>query len=54
MSSFNLTLNETFLGNLSGSIYTYNLQSGQIEGNKFTNITLGSANGDFYLWLKRI
>ena len=54
MSSFNLTLNETFLGNLSGSIYTYNLQSGQIEGNKFANITLGSANGDFYLWLKRI
>lgn len=54
MSSYNLTLNETFLGNLSGSIYAYNLLSGQIEGNKFTNITLGASNGDFYLWLKRI
>lgn len=54
MASYNLTINETFLGNISGNVFSYNLFSGQIDGNKFTNITLGASSSDFYLWLKRI
>ena len=54
MSVYTLTLNETFLGNISGGIYTYNLLSGQIDGNQFTTITPGSSNGIYYLWLHRI
>jgi hypothetical protein len=54
MSAYNLTLNETFIGNISGSIYTFNLLSGQVDGNKFTNITTGGSELEYYLWLHRI
>jgi hypothetical protein len=53
MSTYNLTLNGTFLGNLSGSVFDYNLFAGQIDGNKFTDITPGGAGADYYLWLHR-
>jgi hypothetical protein len=54
-SSYCLTLNDTPWGNISGSIYTYNLQQGIISGLKFQDITTGSSNGSFYyLWMQRI
>lgn len=55
LSTYTLTLNETFLGNLSGTIYEYNIKSGSIEGLKFKDITLGGNPNNFYfLWFKRI
>ena len=54
LSTFSLTLNETFLGNISGTIYTYNLKNGQVDGLKFTDITLGASSSNYYLWLKKI
>lgn len=51
MSSYNLTLNGTFLGNISGNVYDYNFLSGQVDGNKFTDITPGGPGTVYYLWL---
>jgi hypothetical protein len=53
MSTYNLTLNGTFLGNISGNVYDYNLFAGQIDGNKFTDITPGGTGTVYYLWLHR-
>jgi hypothetical protein len=53
-SAFNLTLNFTPYGNLSGTIYQGNLNFGVVNGLKFTDITVGSANGtNYYLWMER-
>lgn len=54
MSIYNLTLNGSLLGNISGPLYEYNLLSGQVEGNKFNDITLGSSGVEYYLWMHRI
>ena len=54
-SVYNLTLNYTPWGNLSGSINDYNLSAGSILGNKFTDISNGTSNGsEYYLWIKKI
>lgn len=54
-SGFNLTLNETLWGNLSGTIMNQNLVSGSIPGVRFTNIALGSSNTTpYYLWIIRL
>jgi hypothetical protein len=54
-SAFNLTLNSTPWGNLSGTIYTNNVVYGGIQGLKFTDITFGSSNQtDYYLWIFKI
>jgi len=54
MSSYNLTLNGTFLGNISGSIYDYNLTNGTITGLKFNDITLGGSGQYYYIWMHKI
>ena len=54
LSTFSLTLNETFLGNISGTIYTYNLKNGKVDGLKFIDITIGASSSNYYLWLKKI
>jgi hypothetical protein len=53
-SAYNLTLNFTPFGNLSGTIYQGNLNMGVINGLKFTDITVGSGNGtNYYFWMTR-
>ena len=53
-SAFNLTLNFTPFGNLSGTIYQGNLNMGVMNGLKFTDITMGSGNGtNYYFWMAR-
>lgn len=53
-SAFNLTLNFTPFGNLSGTIYQGNLNVGIMNGLKFTDITMGSSNGtNYYFWMVR-
>ena len=54
MSSYNLTLNGTFLGNISGSLYDYNLTNGTITGLKFNDITLGGSGQYYYIWMHKI
>ena len=52
---FNMTINGTPWGNLSGTIYEYNLKSGKIEGLKFVDITPGSSNQtNYFLWMKKV
>jgi hypothetical protein len=54
-SGYNLTLNETPWGNLSGSILSNNIISGNIPGIPFTNIALGSSNNPrYYLWIVKL
>ena len=54
-SGYNLTLNETSWGNLSGSILTNNIVSGNIPGLPFTNIATGSSNNTiYYLWIVKL
>ena len=54
-SGYNLTLNETPWGNLSGSILTINITSGNIPGIPFTNIATGSSNTTkYYLWIIKL
>ena len=54
-SGYNLTLNETPWGNLSGSILRNNLTSGIIPGIPFTNIATGSSNTTkYYLWIIKL
>jgi hypothetical protein len=53
-SAYNLTLNFTPFGNLSGTIYQGNLNMGIMNGLKFTDITMGSGNGtNYYFWMTR-
>ena len=52
---FNMTINGTSWGNLSGTIYEYNLKSGKIEGLKFIDITPGSSNQtNYFIWMNKI
>jgi hypothetical protein len=52
---FNMSINGTSWGNLSGTIYEYNLKSGKIEGLKFIDITPGSSNQtNYFLWMNKI
>jgi hypothetical protein len=54
-SGYNLTLNETLWGNLSGSILSNNITSGNIPGIPFTNIATGSSNNTrYYLWIEKL
>ena len=54
-SAYNLTMNYTNWGNLSGTIYEGNLINGVIIGLKFTDITFGSSNQtNYYLWMNKI
>jgi hypothetical protein len=54
-SVYNLTMNNTMWGNLSGTIYDMNIQFGAIQGVKFTDISVGSSNQtNYYLWMIRI
>lgn len=54
-SGYNLTLNETSWGNLSGSILTNNIVSGNISGIPFRNIASGSSNDEkYYLWIVKL
>lgn len=53
-SAFNLTLNYTLFGNISGTIYQGNLNIGVINGLKFIDITFGSGNQtNYYIWMVR-
>ena len=53
-SAYNLTLNYTLFGNVSGTIYQGNLDQGIINGLKFTDITMGSGNETYYyFWMTR-
>jgi hypothetical protein len=53
-SAYNLTLNYTLFGNVSGTIYQGNLDQGIINGLKFTDITMGSGNeAYYYFWMTR-
>ena len=53
-SSYNLTLNGTLLGNLSGAIYEYNIVNGIITGIKFNDITPGGSQQYYYLWMHKL
>ena len=54
-STYNLTLNFTPYGNISGTIYQGNLNAGIITGLKFTDISMGSGNGtNYYFWMERL
>jgi hypothetical protein len=54
-SGYNLTLNETPWGNLSGSILINNITNGTIPGILFTNIAVGSSNNtQYYLWIEKL
>jgi len=54
-SVYNLTMNYTPFGNLSGNINDYNITNGVINGNKFVDISTGSSNGtEYYLWMVKI
>jgi hypothetical protein len=54
-SGYNLTLNETPWGNLSGSILSNNITSGNIPGIPFTNIASGSSNNtQYFLWIVKL
>ena len=54
-SVYNLTMNYTPWGNLTGSVNDNNLNSGLIQGTKFVDISVGSSNNtEYYLWMKKI
>lgn len=54
-SVYNLTMNYTPWGNLTGSVNDNNMTSGLIQGTKFVDISLGSSNNtEYYLWMKKI
>jgi hypothetical protein len=54
-SAYNLTMNYTPWGNLSGTVYEGNLINGMIIGLKFTDITMGSGNQtNYYLWMHKL
>lgn len=52
---FNLSINGTPWGYLSGTIYQYNLVSGDIQGLKFIDITPGTTNKtNYYIWMTKV
>ena len=52
---FNLTMNGTPWGYLSGTIYVNNLVSGNIQGLKFIDITPGTTNKtNYYIWMNKV
>lgn len=54
-SEYNLTLNQTPWGNLSGRINETNMTHGVILGRKFNNISVGSSDTtDYYLWISKL
>jgi hypothetical protein len=54
-SAYNLTMNYTPWGNLSGTIYDGNINNGVINGLKFVDVTMGSSNQtNYYLWMHKI
>ena len=54
-SGYNLTLNYTPWGNLSGNINDYNITNGQIVGGRFVDISTGSSNTtEYFLWMNKI
>jgi hypothetical protein len=54
-SEYNLTLNNTPWGNLSGRINDNNITYGVILGRKFINISVGSNDTtEYYLWLNKL
>jgi hypothetical protein len=54
-TGYNLTLNETPWGNLSGYILSNNITSGNIPGMPFTNIATGSSNNTrYFLWIVKL
>ena len=54
-SAYNLTINYTPWGNLSGTIYDGNVLNGVINGLKFTDITMGSGTQtNYYLWMYKL
>ena len=54
-NSFNLTMNGTPWGYLSGTIFSNNMLTGSIKGGKFVDITPGSSNKTYYyIWMDKI
>ena len=54
-SAYNLTINYTPWGNLSGTIYDGNVLNGVISGLKFSDITMGSGTQtNYYLWMYKL
>ena len=54
-SGYNLTLNYTPWGNLSGNINDYNITNGQIFGGRFVDISTGSSNTtEYFLWMNKL
>jgi hypothetical protein len=54
-SGYNLILNETLWGNLSGSILSNNITRGNILGIPFTNIASGSSNNiRYFFWIVKL
>jgi hypothetical protein len=54
-SVYNLTMNYTPFGNLSGNMNDYNVISGIVMGNRFVDISMGSSiTTEYYLWMKKI
>ena len=54
-SAYNLTINYTPWGNLSGTIYDGNVLNGVINGLKFSDITMGSGTQtNYYLWMYKL
>ena len=54
MASYSLTLNGTFLGNISGALYDYNLMNGVVDGLKFNDITTGGSGQNYYIWMHKL
>jgi len=54
-ATFTLSLNGTFVGNITGTIYVYNLKVGSIDGLKFRDISYNNnISTSYYIWLKKI
>jgi len=52
-SVYNLTMNYTPFGNISGSLNDYNVVQGIVYGGKFVDISIGSSGQVYYLWMER-
>ena len=54
-SVYNLTMNYTPFGNLSGNINDNNIILGSILGTRFVDISIGSSNTtEYYLWMEKL
>ena len=51
-TTYKLTLNDTGWGNLSGSLYNYNIVSGRVDGLDFYDID--NTSRKIKLWMKKI